>query len=234
MYKFDKQIGVVHRDYLQPYPFWGKFEMQVTEFLPNLFLGWFDCNDLFVTEFQFNSKNISIDLMLQNAHYEKILTAKIYQNSQSISNPATPILYHISEPFKITKFEEDMQEIQYQNNEPFDELDFSNNFSLKAYYRMIAESPNFEEEGKVYLKSNGQTQRLTGRLLKKTKYNSEYQPNYRNELLSKINILDKLLINQVEVVASDSEIENVNKYSLSQFSTIYSNVNYNFINSNCL
>jgi hypothetical protein len=241
MYKFQVQNGITHRDYNQPFPSWGFLDVQIESELTNLYLGWFDCNSVLVTEFSLTqSGNVhyrNIELANLDVHFDKIIFAKIYQYQRSgiFENVIVGLDLAISEPFVVSEFYENIQEVQYSNNEPYDSMNFNvGSFVSRAYFRMTYNQPKYIENQKTYLKSNGQTVKLSSRLERKKQYLSEYQPDYRIELLSKINSLDSIQINGDSVGHNESEITNPDKYSLSQIGATYTEQLYNFVNSNCL
>jgi len=241
MYQFQVQNGFTHRDYNQPFPSWGYFDVQIESTLSNLYIGWFDCDSVLVTEFALTKVGDihyrNIELTPLDARFDKILFAKIYQNQRSgtFDNLLIGPDLAISEPFIISEYFENIQEIQYSNNEPYDSMVFNvGNFVSRAYFKMTYNQPKYTENQKVYRKSNGQTVKLSSRLERKKQYLSEYMPDYRIELFSKINTLDTITINNDSVVHNESEISQPDKYSLSQIGATYTEQLYNFVNSNCL
>ncbi len=139
-----------------------------------------------------------------------------------------------SEPIKVSAYHKCLTKFEYWNDDAYDNIDYSLGYKNILYVGVMFEMPKYPEESKVYLKSNGVTKKLSGRLKKLVPMKTDFIPAYLHEKMAIIFSHDNVEINGVAYVKEgEYQIDSIDKYILAQGSTDLTKVLYNYINSNC-
>ena len=126
-------------------------------------------------------------------------------------------------------------QFQYTNNEIFDTVSYSGYTGYAYIASQLGQDYQFEESTTVYEQSNGVIQKLSARLKDKRKLLTDYMPKFEHEKLSLILMQDNISINGESFVKNNEyTVSPINRYALSQGSTLLNNSIYNFVNSSCL
>ncbi len=140
----------------------------------------------------------------------------------------------ISEPIKVSAYHHCLVKFEYWNDDAYDNIDYSLGYKNILYVGATFAMPKFPEESKVYLKSNGTTKKLSGRLKKLVPMKTDFIPAYMHEKMAIIFSHDNVEIDGVAFVKEgEYQIDSIDKYTLAQGSTDLTKVLYNYINSNC-
>jgi len=241
LYQFTNIIGVENAPFTQTYPTWGVFNTQIQYDGENTpYLGFFDENNTVVYELLGTSlgNNLykwSFDLSIYTNLYDKCLHAYIYTNQQNISTPEPIDVLAESESILVSVINNDVNQIEYSNNEIFDTIDYTNYTNYAYVFAQLGHDYNYEENTTVYEKSNGGIVKLSATLKDKRIFLTDYLPKYFHEKLSLAFMHDNLLIDGESFVKnSEYQLTPIDRFSLSQGSTTLSRSNYNYVNSNCL
>lgn len=139
-----------------------------------------------------------------------------------------------SEPLRISSVHNCLVKIEYWNDDAYDNIDYSLGYKNIMYAPLTFGMAKFPEESKVYLKSNGTTKKLSGRLKKVTPIKTDYIPQYMHEKMAIIFSHDNVEINGTAYVKEgEYTIDAVEKFTLAQGGTDLTKTIYNYLNSNC-
>jgi hypothetical protein len=242
LYPFTKIIGVEKPIYLQKYPTWGTFVTQCQyDGLSTPYLGFFDEDnnviyELLGTSMGSNLYKWSFDLSIYTNLYDKCLHTYIYTNQQNVVDNLPIDAIAESELLQVSsKYNDLVLQFQYTNNEVFDTVSYSGYTGYAYIASQLGQDYQFEESTTVYEQSNGVIQKLSARLKDKRKLLTDYMPKFEHEKLSLILMQDNISINGESFVKNNEyTVSPINRYALSQGSTLLNNSIYNFVNSNCL
>jgi hypothetical protein len=242
LYPYQKIVGVEIAPYEQKYPTWGQFVTQIYYDGVNVpYLGFFDENNTLIYEnlgtvCGTNLYKWSYNLNNYTNLYNKCIHAYIYTNQQNIVDSQPLNVIAESEILYVSsKYNDEVVQIEYVNNEIFDTVDYTNYTNYAYVSTQFGHEYNFEETSTTYEKSNGSILKLSSTLKDNRQFLTDYIPRFEHEKLNLAFMHDSVIINGESFVKkSEYTINPIERYSLSQGSTILSTSNYNFVNSNCL
>lgn len=140
----------------------------------------------------------------------------------------------ISEPLRISAYHKCLVKIEFWNDDAYDNIDYSLGYKNIMYVPITFGMAKFPEESKVYMKSNGTTLKLSGRIKKVTPIKTDYIPQYMHEKMAIIFSHDNVEIDGVSYVKEgEYAIDAIEKFTLAQGGTDLTKTIYNYINSNC-
>jgi hypothetical protein len=241
LYKYNNVVGVEIAPYKQRYPTWGQFVTQLEyDGINTPYLGFFDENNAVVYEALgvscgLNLYKWSFDLSIYVNLYNKCLHSYVYTNQQNIVNPDPIDILAESELINISADNSELLQIQYTNDEIFDNINYANYVNYAFVSAQFGHDVNFEETSTVYEKSNGQIIKLASMLKNKNVFQTDYIPIYEHEKINLAFMHDNVTVNgESYVKSSEYTMKPIDRYSLCQGGTTLSKSNYNYVNSNCL
>lgn len=139
-----------------------------------------------------------------------------------------------SEPVCINAFHDSLIKVTYRNSEEYDTVLFDGNYTGILYIPATFIQEPLKEESKTYIRSNGQTVKLSSRQYSNYFVKTDYLPRYFHEIISLILSLDNVIFDTTLMVSNEGyTYTNVERYSLSQGGVVLSRALYNKLNSNC-
>lgn len=237
LYQFTKQQGEYLRDYFQVLPDFGWFALQIQSDYSNVYVGWYNCENICVSEWQFTSMGggkfkVKIDLNIQDAFYDTLLFARIYDTPQTVGTPLAPNIIGQSEPFVISKLHQNIHEFEYSNNELIDGIDYSN-WKGYAYCQFVNKRVENPLNEKIYINSQKQRQKLFANLDNEIPIETGYISDYEKEKLNLISLHDVVNVDYVSYQLSQFTSKQIDKFSLSTCESKLTKTIYNYQNSNC-
>jgi hypothetical protein len=178
---------------------------------------------------------ISVEFIATNTNILLALGSNLRTMIDNVSiTSITRVTEAKSEPIKISAYHHCLTKFEYWNDDSYDNVDYSAGYRNILYVGATFEMAKYPEESKVYLKSNGVTKKLSGRLKKLIPMKTDFIPAYMHEKMAIIFSHDNVEINGVAYVKEgEYQINSIDKYTLAQGSTDLTKVIYNYLNSNC-